>query len=84
MADIPHVQVAEQAASVEPMRPGAMEPAECRAGRALLGWSLQELAARTGFSVRTISNFEEGRQLIPLSAKVALRRAFKRGLRKKG
>jgi DNA-binding transcriptional regulator YiaG len=84
MSDIQHVKASDhEASSAKPMRSGPIEPAECRAGRAFLGWSPQELAARTGLSVRTIANFEGG-QSIPLSAKVALRRAFKKGLRKKG
>jgi DNA-binding transcriptional regulator YiaG len=59
---------------------GALQPAECRAGRALLGWSLQELAARSGFPAPTISDFEEGRRALSLSARVALQRVFRKGL----
>lgn len=32
-----------------------------RAARGLLGWTLQDLAARTGISYETLSRFENGR-----------------------
>lgn len=32
-----------------------------RAARGLLGWSLQDLAARTGISYESLSRFENGR-----------------------
>jgi DNA-binding transcriptional regulator YiaG len=63
---------------------GGLQPAECRAGRALLGWSQQELAARSGFPALTIDDFEEGRRVLSLSARVALHRVFRKGLLKAG
>lgn len=35
----------------------------CRAARGLLGWSLQDLAARSGISYESLSRFENGRPL---------------------
>lgn len=35
-----------------------MKPAQCRAGRALLGWSQDELSARSKVAKATIANFE--------------------------
>jgi hypothetical protein len=61
---------------------GMLQPEECRAGRALLGWSLHELATRSGFPAPTIAEFEEGRRLLSLSARVALQRVFRKGLSK--
>lgn len=34
-----------------------------RAARGLLGWSLQDLAARTGIAYETLSRFENGRPI---------------------
>jgi DNA-binding transcriptional regulator YiaG len=54
--------------------------AQCRTQRVALGWSLAELAKRTGFSVSTISEFEEGRRSLKEAAIVALQRALRKGL----
>ena len=35
-------------------------PAQCRAARALLDWSRDELAARSGVSKRALGSFEAG------------------------
>jgi transcriptional regulator with XRE-family HTH domain len=35
-------------------------PEQCRAARALLGWSQQELAARAKVARKTIADFEQG------------------------
>ena len=59
-----------------------LPPAECRAGRALLSWSLHDLAALSGFPVDTLEDFEEGRRALSLSAQVALQRVFRRALAK--
>jgi len=59
-----------------------LPPAECRAGRALLSWSLHDLAALSGFPVTTLDDFEEGRRPLSLSAQVALQRVFRRALSK--
>jgi transcriptional regulator with XRE-family HTH domain len=37
-----------------------MTPAQCRAARALLNWSQQELAERANMSVTALRNFERG------------------------
>jgi transcriptional regulator with XRE-family HTH domain len=44
----------------------------------VLGWSLQELAKRSGFPATTIADFEEGRRSLSVSAKVALLRVFRK------
>lgn len=42
-----------------------LTPATCRAGRALLGWSQDELARRSGVGRVTIADYERGKtQLI--------------------
>lgn len=38
-----------------------MTPEACRAGRALLGWSLRDLAAAAGLSLGAVARFEIGR-----------------------
>jgi transcriptional regulator with XRE-family HTH domain len=37
-----------------------MSPEQCRAGRALLGWTQQELARRAKVSLSTVQGFEKG------------------------
>ena len=39
---------------------GEMTPAQCKAARALLGWSQQDLADKAGLHKRTIAGFEAG------------------------
>ncbi len=39
-----------------------LTPAQCRAGRALLGWSQDQLAAAGGVAKRTLADFETGRR----------------------
>lgn len=56
-----------------------LSPVRCLAGRAALGWSLEELSKRSGFRAPTIADFEEGRRPLPLSAQVALQRALRKG-----
>jgi transcriptional regulator with XRE-family HTH domain len=46
-----------------------MTPEQCRAGRALLGWSQEELAERSKVAARTVRYFEKGmRALIPANS----------------
>lgn len=46
-----------------------MTPEQCRAARALLGWSQKTLAARAGVSSTTIRSFEQGmREMMPANA----------------
>lgn len=53
-----------------------MNPDQCRAARALLGWSQKELARLTGVSAATIRNFENSqRALMPANA-AAIESAF--------
>src|SRR5262249_15110959 len=55
----------------------AITPAQCRAARALLEWTQDDLAARSRVSKRTILHFEKssGRKTIPANMD-ALQRAF--------
>lgn len=51
---------------------------QCRAGRALLGWSAAELAAAAVVGVATVRRFESGQPVQPASVnlmQVALERA---------
>jgi transcriptional regulator with XRE-family HTH domain len=41
---------------------GIMTPEQCRAGRALLDWSQDELEAASGIAKKTIADFERGAQ----------------------
>lgn len=43
--------------------PPNLTPPACRAARALLGWSLDDLAARVNVSRDSISRFEGGRTM---------------------
>ncbi|WP_018389185.1 DNA-binding transcriptional regulator [Ancylobacter sp. FA202] len=51
----------------------SLTPAQCRAARALIEWSREELAASAGVAVRTISDFEAGRRE-PIKATMAAMR----------
>ncbi len=48
---------------------------QCRAGRALLGWTIAELAKAAGVGVMTVNRFESGKTVNPASAE-ALRQAL--------
>ena len=37
-----------------------MTPAQCRAARALINWSTQQLASQAGVGVNTVNRFEGG------------------------
>jgi ribosome-binding protein aMBF1 (putative translation factor) len=41
---------------------GLLAPAQCRAARALLGWSRKDLAVRSGVAERTLVDFEGERR----------------------
>ncbi len=41
--------------------PNTMTPEQCRAGRALIGWSVADLASKVGLDERLIDDFEAGR-----------------------
>jgi len=62
---------------------GVLRPSECLSLRELLSWSSEELAAKSGFSNRTISEFEEDRRKLSRSAQVQLVRCFRRELQKR-
>jgi DNA-binding transcriptional regulator YiaG len=62
-----------------PGRAGVLSFTECRIQRTALGWSLADLSSRSGFSVSTISEFEEGRRPLREAALVALQRALRKG-----
>jgi transcriptional regulator with XRE-family HTH domain len=48
---------------------------QCRMARAALGWSLDDLAAASGVSRRTLARFEAGETVLPARIK-ALRHAL--------
>lgn len=53
-----------------------IKPAQCRAGRALLAWTMPQLADASGVSVSTINSFELERRN-PIAANLgALQRAL--------
>ncbi|MGR3781605.1 MAG: helix-turn-helix transcriptional regulator [Albimonas sp.] len=53
-----------------------ISPAQCRAGRALIGWSRDDLAAAAGVGKRTIVDFERDARSPQASTVLALRIAF--------
>ena len=48
-----------------------LSPAQCRAARALLNWSQEELVARAGVSKKTIADFERGATQLPRAQTLA-------------
>ncbi|WP_296583059.1 helix-turn-helix transcriptional regulator [Xanthobacter sp.] len=52
----------------------SLSPAQCRAARALIEWSRDDLAEKAGVAVRTISDFESGRRE-PIRATVTMIRS---------
>jgi len=59
--------------------PGCLQPLESIAQRTMLGWTLADMAVRSGFPEATIAEFEAGRRSLSLSARVALQRVLRRG-----
>jgi transcriptional regulator with XRE-family HTH domain len=45
------------------MSPVSLKPAQCRAARALLDWTQQQLAEHVGLSVVSIRAFEKGKDM---------------------
>ena len=57
-----------------------LSPAECRAARALLDWSLDELSERSGIDRQTIHRYERETQKAKLATIVKLRQALEDGV----
>jgi transcriptional regulator with XRE-family HTH domain len=56
-----------------------LTPAQCRAARALLNWTQEELAERAEVSRGTIRGFESGQHALQRSTAAAVRRALEGG-----
>lgn len=57
----------------------AILPDQCRAARAFLGWSREELATRSKVSVATLADFEAGKR-VPYARTLAdIRKALEEG-----
>jgi len=54
----------------------ALTPSICRSARALIGWTIEKLAAASGVGVSTIISLEAGQRVPMRSNQVALERAF--------
>ena len=54
----------------------SISSAQCRAGRALISWSRDDLAAASGVGKRTIVDFERDARSAQASTLLALRMAF--------
>jgi transcriptional regulator with XRE-family HTH domain len=52
-------------------------PAQCRAARALLGWTIRDLAERTGLAASTINRFEMERNEVTVPNRATIDRAMK-------
>lgn len=52
-----------------------MNVVQCRMARAALGWTLDDLAAASGVSRRTVARFEAGESVLPARVQ-KLRQAF--------
>jgi transcriptional regulator with XRE-family HTH domain len=52
-------------------------PAQCRAARALLGWTIRDLAERTGLAASTFSRFEMERNEATVPNRATIERAMK-------
>lgn len=53
-----------------------MSPAQCRAGRALLGWSQAELAGASHLGLSTLRAFETGKRVPTFNNLEGIRRAL--------
>lgn len=56
-----------------------LTPAQCRAARALLDWTQDDLAERAEVSRGTIRGFESGQHALQRSTAAAVRRALEAG-----
>lgn len=55
-----------------------VSPAQCRAARALLGWSQATLADQAGVARRTVAHFEVGRRALLLRTRREIMETFQR------
>jgi transcriptional regulator with XRE-family HTH domain len=55
-----------------------MKPALCRAARALVGWSQEELARRSGLSSQTVIDFELQRRVVAPESIAKMQRALEK------
>jgi len=53
-----------------------ISPSICRGARALLGWTIEQLAGASGVGISTITSFEAGQRVPIRSNQAALQRAF--------
>jgi transcriptional regulator with XRE-family HTH domain len=53
-----------------------LTPAQCRAARALLDWTQDELAARAGVGRSTVRGFEGGQHMLQRATSAAIRQAL--------
>ncbi len=53
-------------------------PEQCRAARAWLDWTQDELASRAGVSLSTVRDFEKGRRIPTLASAAAITDALAR------
>jgi transcriptional regulator with XRE-family HTH domain len=51
-------------------------PPQCRAARALLGWTQPRLAARAEIGLSTVSDFEHARRVVSKEAIAAIQRSL--------
>jgi DNA-binding XRE family transcriptional regulator len=53
-----------------------LAPSQCRAARALLDWTQDDLAARAGVGRSTVRGFEGGQHMLQRATAAAIRRAL--------
>lgn len=77
---------------LDPTRPGALpdrprlaskkrlvaQPAQCRAARAWIGWTQDELARQAGLARKTIADFERGRRTLLYRSQETITAALER------
>jgi DNA-binding transcriptional regulator YiaG len=76
------IEVQDRGTGSQIIKRSTLDQASCLTQRKSLGWSHQELATRSGFSVMTIVEFEEGRRTLSEAAKVNLSRTLRQGFRR--
>ncbi len=53
-----------------------LAPAQCRAGRALIGWTVDALATETGLPRGRLAGFEDGKVVLPREHLDLMRHTF--------